>query len=257
MLLIIDTLEKLATIPKENLGLVATMGNLHQGHASLLKRSRLENQATLLSIFVNPTQFNDAGDYTRYPRTLEADLQMAKALGVDYVFLPDENMLYPNGYRYRIYENQLATIMEGKYRPQHFDGMLTVVMKLLQLTQPTNAYFGEKDYQQYQLIQGMARDFFLRSQIIPCETIREDSGLAFSSRNNLLSSERRLFAAQFYQALRLKQDCVAIRHHLEQLDFKVDYIEEHEGRRYGAIFVDQVRLIDNVLLCPSQVENKF
>lgn len=230
----------------ESIGFVPTMGNLHAGHAHLLQRSRQENAVSVLSVFINPTQFNDSKDFKNYPKTLDDDKKIAADNGVDYLFLPTEKLLYPNGYTYKITENTISSQLEGKHRPGHFDGVLTVVMKLLQLIQPNNAYFGEKDYQQLQLIKGLVKEFFLPTNIIGCETVRDANGLAYSSRNNRLSLERQQFAAQFPALLKSHQDCNAIKEKLSSLGFSVDYIEEYQQRRYGAVFLEGVRLIDNL-----------
>ena len=163
-----------------SLGFVPTMGNLHRGHASLFEASQHENDCTIASIFINPTQFNRPEDFTHYPRTLDADLELLSNLGVNYCLLPNEQAMYTDGYHYQIEENHLGLLMEGKQRPGHFTGVLTVVMKLLNLAKPHRAYFGEKDYQQLQLIRGMVNNFFMDIDIKSCPTIREHSGLAFS-----------------------------------------------------------------------------
>jgi pantoate--beta-alanine ligase len=239
-----------ATLPAHHsLGFVPTMGNLHKGHSSLLKRSKAENDATIASLFINPTQFNNASDFANYPKTLENDLKLMEEVGVDFCILPREADIYPAGYRYRIQESPLAQTMEGLHRPGHFDGMLTIVMKLLQLTKPTRAYFGEKDYQQYLLVQGMCHDFFLNVDIIPCPTIREHSGLAYSSRNALLSPSQKNQAEQFAQIFhQTHQSCEAIIQELRSLGIEVEYIEEAQGRRFAAVKIGSVRLIDNYLL---------
>ena len=231
---------------KGSIGFVATMGNLHAGHLSLLERAKAENDYCILSIFVNPTQFNDKNDFTHYPRSLEADLALARSVHTDYVIIPTEQQLYPMGYRYRVSEHELSDLMEGEHRPGHFTGMLTVVLKLLQLIKPQRAYFGEKDYQQYQLIQRMAQDFFLDIDVVGLPTVRETSGLAMSSRNQRLSASGRQLASEFYHALNSKLDSDAVKNKLKALGFQVDYIQDHEGRRFGAVFLEGVRLIDNI-----------
>lgn len=248
-----EIIHDIATIKKlcknqEDVGLVTTMGNLHVGHARLLERSRLENKLSILSIFINPTQFNDSNDFLRYPRSLEQDQQIAAKNQVDYIFVPTESEMYADQYHYKISETEMTKIMEGKFRPGHFDGMLTIVMKLLQIVQPTRVYFGEKDFQQYQLVQGMAKAFFLDTEVIPCQTVRESSGLAYSSRNNLLTPEQKQQAPLFYQALTQSADCQKAAQQLRQLGFEVEYIEDHANRRYGAVYLGKVRLIDNVPL---------
>lgn len=229
----------------QGLGFVPTMGNLHAGHASLFLKSREENSHTVSSLFINPTQFNRPDDFAKYPRTLEADIQVMRDAGVDFCILPDAASLYADDYRYQVQENQLANRMEGAHRPGHFNGVLTVVLKLLQLTKPSCAYFGEKDYQQYLLISGMIEAFFMDIKIKACPTIREPSSLAYSSRNNRLTPEQRLLADQFAHVFHQNKPCTEIIDTLIKLGIKVDYVEEHQGRRYAAVLIGDVRLIDN------------
>jgi pantoate--beta-alanine ligase len=228
-------------------GFVPTMGALHAGHRALLERARAENDFVVLSIFVNPTQFNDANDLVRYPRTLEADLALAAGLA-DAVIVPTEKDLYPDGYNYRVTENMLSRELEGVHRPGHFNGVLTVVLKLLNLVQPQRAYFGEKDWQQLQLVRGMAAAFFLPCEIIACPTIRDPDGLALSSRNTRLSPEGRAQAAVFPQALRNSPDVATAAAALAAAGFTVDYVADEDGVRLGAAYLEGVRLIDNVRL---------
>jgi pantoate--beta-alanine ligase len=237
--------------PALSIGFVPTMGNLHQGHGSLLHKSRHDNEISIASIFVNPTQFNQEADFTHYPRTLDADLERLMQAGVDYCLLPENSAIYADEYRYQISEQHNADIMEGKKRPGHFTGVLTVVMKLFNLIQPTRAYFGEKDYQQLQLIQGMVTAFFMNIDIIACPTIREISGLACSSRNSRLSVTGRNTADQFARIFQDKsQTRNTIIKTLHDLHIDIDYIEEHEGRRFAAVTIDGVRLIDNITIKP-------
>jgi pantoate--beta-alanine ligase len=228
----------------DTIGFVPTMGNLHAGHASLYERSRQENRYTVASIFVNPTQFNQREDFIHYPRTLDADLERLQALAVDFCLLPTEESLYADGYRYQIQENQITQCMEGKHRPGHFNGVLTIVMKLFQIVKPHRAYFGEKDYQQYQIIRDMASAFFMNIDIIPCPTIREPSGLALSSRNNRLSPKERLLAEQFARIFHQEQPENMITM-LQAIGVDVEYIEEHDNRRFAAVNIGSIRLIDN------------
>jgi pantoate--beta-alanine ligase len=232
----------------ETLGVVPTMGALHEGHASLIRRSRAENQWTLVTIFVNPTQFEVASDLEKYPRTPADDLSLLQREGVEFLFLPAERELYPDGYRYRVSEADLSRRLEGAHRPGHFDGVLTVVLKLLQIARADRAYFGEKDWQQLQLVQGMTRAFFLPTTIVACPIVREADGLALSSRNRRLSSADRARAPQFFQILSTAPSADAARHELEHRGFTVDYVEDADGRRLGAIRLGEVRLIDNVAL---------
>jgi pantoate--beta-alanine ligase len=232
------------------IGFVPTMGALHAGHESLLARARAENERVVLSIFVNPTQFNDPGDLAKYPRTLEADLALAERY-VDAVIAPPREEFYPDDYCYRITETDLSRRLEGAHRPGHFDGVLTIVLKLLNVVRPTRAYFGEKDWQQLQLVRGMAAAFFLPVEIVPCATVREPSGLAMSSRNTRLSPAGRAHAARFSRALRDAPDAAAAATQLRADGFEVDYVEDVAGVRLGAVRTEGVRLIDNCRLTPA------
>jgi pantoate--beta-alanine ligase len=233
-------------------GFVPTMGALHRGHASLIERSTAECDATVVSVYLNPTQFNNDSDLANYPRTLDADLDMARQLGVDAVITPSYQALYPDDFRYRVEEASFSRELCGAHRPGHFTGVLTVVMKLLNLVRPDRAYFGEKDYQQYQLIRGMTEAFFLDTRIVPCRTEREADGLALSSRNALLEPQARHTAPRFHCLLRAEASDADVRRALEQAGFEVDYVETRCGRRFGAVTMRgrerDVRLIDNVPL---------
>ena len=231
----------------QRIGLVPTMGALHAGHLALLQRARAESQRVVLSIFVNPTQFDDPNDLANYPRTLEADLELARPF-VDAVFVPTGQEFYHDGYRYRVTETELSRRWEGALRPGHFDGVLTVVLKLLNVIQPQRAYFGEKDWQQLQLIKGMVAALFLPVEIVPCPTVRAADGLALSSRNRRLSELGRSHATAFPRALRTARDAAAAAANLKVHGFEVDYVEDFEGVRLGAVRIDGVRLIDNVRL---------
>ncbi|STX30053.1 pantoate--beta-alanine ligase [Legionella beliardensis] len=235
-----------ATIsPHLTLGFVPTMGNLHAGHASLMERSRQENDLTVVSLFINPTQFNRPDDYTHYPRTLEADLELLQKIGVDYCLLPTEQAMYLDGYRYKITENNLSQVMEGTSRPGHFDGVLTVVMKLLNIVRPKQAYFGEKDYQQYCLIRDMVNAFFMPVTINVCPTIRETSQLAYSSRNNRLTLNERQLAERFAMIFHQDKNCDDLLQELKENKINVEYLVEHDNRRFVAVTIGSVRLIDN------------
>lgn len=235
-----------------SVGFVPTMGALHQGHGSLLQRSVAEEQITVLSIYVNPTQFNDAKDLAAYPDTLEDDLQLAEQLGVDFVILPRYEDVYADGFRFQVEENQLSRGLCGADRPGHFTGVLTIVMKLLNLVAPDRAYFGKKDFQQYTLIKDMCETFFMNVEIVGCQTVRELDGLAMSSRNKLLDAETRSRVAVFYDVLTSASSDRAAILALENFGFKVDYVETIGQRRFGAIVVgldsEKVRLIDNVVI---------
>lgn len=230
------------------LGFVPTMGALHEGHVSLIRRSRAENDRTLVSIFVNPTQFDNSADLRRYPRTIDADMQTLRAERVDFVLVPEAADLYPDEYRYRVSEVEFSRMLEGAHRPGHFDGVLTVVLKLLQIASAERAYFGEKDWQQLALVRGMAHAFFLPTEIVACPTVRETDGLALSSRNRLLSDGDRARASLFYHALSSAATAGAAADRLRQGGFEVDYVEDRDARRLGAVRLGGVRLIDNVPL---------
>ncbi len=229
-----------------SLGFVPTMGALHEGHASLVRKSASENSKTLVSIFVNPTQFNDPKDLEKYPRTLEKDLEVLAQAGADYLIYPTFDSMYRDGYRYQLSEKEFSKTLCGAHRPGHFDGVLTVVMKLLNLAQARRAYFGEKDYQQLELIRGMVDAFFLPVEIVGCPTLREKDGLAMSSRNVNLTREDREKAPLLARALQSHASLQDIRNRLESHGFRVDYIEETKGRRFAAAFLGSVRLIDNI-----------
>ena len=228
------------------LGFVPTMGALHEGHLSLVRRSRAENDRTVVSIFVNPAQFDDHADLAQYPRTVQADLAILNGEGVDFVFVPREPDLYPDGYQYRVTEVGLSTVLEGAHRPGHFDGVLTVVLKLLQIISAERAYFGEKDWQQLTLVRGMVEAFFLSTTIVACRTVREIDGLAVSSRNRRLHPEQRARASGFYRVLSTAPTAEVAAHDLRASGFVVDYVEDRDGRRLGAVRLGGVRLIDNV-----------
>lgn len=232
----------------QSVGFVPTMGALHAGHASLLKQAAKENKISVLSIFVNPTQFNDQKDFQKYPKTWEADLQMATECGISAVLFPEYAQIYPDNYRYKVIEGEFSKILDGIHRPGHFDGMLTVVMKLLNIVQPTRAYFGEKDFQQLRLVEDMVKAFFLPYEIIRGTTVRETSGLAMSSRNTRLSPEGKQKAALIYQVLRSAKSTEEARTQLSAAGFEVDYVEDHQHRRFVAAFLEGVRLIDNVTI---------
>ena len=234
-----------SAIGGQAIGFVPTMGALHRGHASLVERCRAENQIVAVSIFVNPTQFNDPQDLERYPRDLDRDLALLESLGVDDVLAPSAADFYPHGYRYRV-EPSGAAIMEAAHRPGFMQGVLTIVMKLLNLVRPTSAYFGEKDFQQLRSVTEMVEEFFIPTRIIACPTVRAASGLAESSRNARLSPAGREKAAALYRALTESRNSSDARRILEEEGFGVDYVEEHWGRRLAAVFLEGVRLIDNV-----------
>jgi pantoate--beta-alanine ligase len=222
------------------------MGALHEGHRSLVARCRAENEIVAVSIFVNPPQFNDPADLQRYPNTLDRDIALLRSLGTDEVIVPGAAELYPNGYRFRVEPHSSDLVLEGAHRPGFLQGVMTVVLKLLSLVRADRAYFGEKDYQQLRIVTEMTREFFLPTQIVPCPTVREDSGLAMSSRNAHLSREARESAADLFRILTTAPSCAEARAALEERGFRVEYVEERWARRLAAVHIEGVRLIDNV-----------
>ncbi len=240
-----DWLDRRRALDGHSIGFVPTMGALHRGHASLVERCRAENEIVVVSIFVNPSQFNDPKDLDKYPRTIETDLALLRDLGADEVIVPGAADLYPNGYRFRI-EPAGGQAMEGAYRPGFLQGVMTVVLKLLGLVRPDRVYFGEKDYQQLQVVTDMVREFFIPAEIVPCPTVREGSGLAESSRNMRLSPQGREKAAWLFRALTTAANPAEAQAILNQRGFAVEYVEECWGRRFAAAYLEGVRLIDNV-----------
>ena len=231
---------------RKSVGFVPTMGALHAGHVSLFKKSLRENDLTVASIFVNPTQFNNPNDLKNYPATFKNDLNILNKLRIDYLLLPDHKEIYNDNYTYKIIETDFSKLLCGKFRPGHFDGVLTVVMKLLNLVKPDKAYFGEKDYQQLQLIKGMIKSFFMDIKIVSVPTVREKDGLAFSSRNLRLKKDERTTASLFPKILSSNLSVAEIKRKLISNGFKVEYIEQIGQRKFAAVYLGKVRLIDNV-----------
>lgn len=199
----------------KRIGLVPTMGALHNGHASLAERCVRENDVTVVSVFLNPTQFNDKTDLEKYPRTLDADCELLQSKGVEIVFAPSVEEMYPEEDTRVFSYPPTDTVMEGAFRPGHFNGVCQIVSKLFYIVEPDNAYFGEKDYQQIAVIKAMVKDLNLKLNIIPCPVIREESGLAMSSRNTLLTNDERALAANIYRVLQ-ESKCYAKDHDVEQ-----------------------------------------
>jgi pantoate--beta-alanine ligase len=182
-------------------GVVPTMGALHAGHDSLVARARRENQRVIVTVFVNPAQFGPNEDFATYPRPFEQDRARLEALGVDTIFHPPVDQIYPPAFKTRVDPGPLAEVLEGKSRPGHFTGVLTVVLKLFNLTQPKRAYFGQKDFQQVVLVRQLVRDFALPVRIVAVPTVRYPDGLAMSSRNAYLDAAQRQLAPQIYRAI--------------------------------------------------------
>jgi len=254
-----------------SVGFVPTMGYLHKGHMELVKLSKLQNEITVVSIYVNPLQFGVGEDYESYPRDLERDLAMCEEAGVDVVFAPEDQEMYPQLPSVKIDIPGLTDRLEGAYRPGHFNGVSIVVLKLLHIVQPDRAYFGEKDYQQLKVVERLVKDLSLPVEIVPVPTVREKDGLACSSRNVYLSPEERQSALAIYRSFLLAQklfqsgntdanllkeairDFLLKHPHVRKIDYveitdeELNPVEEvKEGDRIlVALYVGNTRLIDN------------
>ena len=191
---------------QESLAFVPTMGALHEGHMSLALEAKKIAQRTVVSIFVNPLQFGPKEDFATYPRTLEHDVKMLGAIGVDALFLPNARDVYPDGFQTYVRNEAMSSFLCGQHRPGHFQGVLTVVAKLFHIVSPDFALFGKKDYQQFRLIEKMAKDLSFRTKVLGLPTVREKDGLAMSSRNAKLTSGERAKAAQIYAGLKVVRD---------------------------------------------------
>ena len=256
----------------KKVGLVPTMGALHAGHASLVKRSVNENEVTVVSVFVNPTQFNDKNDLVKYPRTLDADCKLLEACGATYAFAPSVEEMYPEPDTRQFSYAPLDTVMEGAFRPGHFNGVCQIVSKLFEEVKPHRAYFGEKDFQQLAIIREMVRQMQFDLEIEGCPIVREEDGLALSSRNARLSAEERENALKISQTL-FKSRTFAATHTVSETQkfvedaiaaapgLRLEYFEIVDGntlQKVGnwdqtsyavgciTVFCGDVRLIDNI-----------
>jgi pantoate--beta-alanine ligase len=245
---ITDLEEALGSRRDGSIGLVPTMGAFHEGHLSLFRAAREESETVVVSLFVNPAQFANGEDLARYPRNEQRDLQLAEEIGVDLVFVPGADEMYPPGFQTWVEVEELGRGLEGEFRPGHFRGVATVCLKLFNLVRPERAYFGQKDAQQAAVIRRMVRDLAVPVEIRVLPTVRGPDGLALSSRNAYLSAEARERALALPRALATK-DPVKARELLRDLD--VDYVEVADfGPRVlaAAVRVGGTRLIDNVVL---------
>lgn len=256
----------------KTVGLVPTMGALHCGHISLIKKSVSQNDITVVSVYVNPIQFGPNEDYEKYPRPIEKDIQVCKDNKADFLFLPANETLYNKNFSTYIYNNDISKIMCGITRPMHFQGVCTIVSKLFNIAMPTRAYFGLKDYQQYTIIKQMVKDLNFNVEIVGCPIVREESGLAMSSRNTYLSQEEKVQAAGIYKSLCLAKQLfgegksikdikqVVEENILKIPNSKIDYIELRNSQNLQevddfdknivvavAVKVGNVRLIDNIV----------
>ena len=255
-----------------SIGFVPTMGALHEGHATLVKQCASENKVCVVSVFVNPTQFNNKEDLRLYPRTLEADCEMLEALGTTFVFAPSVEEIYPETDTRLFDFGELDKVMEGRFRVGHFNGVAQVVSKLFGIVQPDAAYFGEKDFQQLAIVREMTKQLDLPIRIIGVPTVRETSGLAMSSRNQRLSETEKANAAEIYRILKKSTEMTDTHSPVEVVDFviksindvsglRVEYFEIVDGNSLQtislwkdadcivgciAVFCGEVRLIDNI-----------
>ncbi len=227
------------------IGLVPTMGALHAGHLSLVERSVGENAATVVSIFVNPTQFNDKNDLKNYPRTLEADCRLLETAGATLVFAPSVDEVYPEPDTRRFSYPPIDTVMEGSRRPGHFNGVCQIVSKLFDMVGPDRAYFGEKDYQQIAVIRAMVADLKLPVELCPCPIVREESGLALSSRNALLSPEEKQLAVNISRTLFASRDYARTHSVAETTRYVTDTLDAIDG-----LDVEYYEIVDGITLQP-------
>ena len=270
---LIDYVERQREMGKK-IGFAPTMGALHQGHLSLYKAAKKENDEVISSIFVNPTQFNNPDDFQKYPKTLEKDIELLEKAGVDAVYVPNVEEMYPDGLNSKKYDfDGLENEMEGKYRPGHFDGVGTIVEELFRQVQPHNAYFGEKDYQQLAIIKKMVEKTKLPVKIHGVPTLREEDGLAMSSRNVRLTETQRKEATIIYETLTkvkewfkvisLEEIKQKVKEIFKNSNFELEYFviadeetlkeanaidEDKEYRAFIVAYADTVRLIDNMHL---------
>ena len=248
---IAEAREELAPMRVGAIGLVPTMGALHEGHLALLGSARAENQTVVMSLFVNPTQFGDDADLARYPRDEGRDLALARESGVDVVFAPSADEIYPPGFQTWVDVTELGSILEGRFRVGHFRGVATVVLKLLAIVRPTRVYFGQKDAQQVEVIRTMIRDLALDVELSIVPTVRDVDGLALSSRNALLSPAERATALELPRALATRDRDAAVKALRASNGLEIDYVEVADFEPpalVGAVRLGSTRLIDNVVL---------
>jgi pantoate--beta-alanine ligase len=248
---ILETREGLAPVRSGSIGLVPTMGGLHEGHLSLLRAARAECDTVVMSLFVNPAQFGDERDLATYPRDEERDLALAEEAGVDVVFVPSTEEMYPPGFQTWVDVTELGSTLEGEFRSGHFRGVATLVLKLFSVVKPQRAYFGQKDAQQVEVIRRMIRDLALEPELRVLPTVRDEDGLALSSRNVLLSPADRERALALPRALATRDPGNARALLAESKGLTVDYVEIADFDPpvlAGAVRVGSTRLIDNVPL---------
>ncbi len=238
----------------KSIGFVPTMGYLHEGHLSLIRRCRKENDVCVVSIFVNPTQFGPGEDYNRYPRDFDRDKALLEKEEVDYLFYPGVQDMYPEGYRTYVEVEELSSVLCGAYRPGHFRGVCTVVSKLFNIVMPHRAYFGQKDYQQYVIIKRMVRDLNFPIEIVMMPIVREADGLAMSSRNTYLNPEERKQAVALYKGLSAAKEAFEMG---ERDADKLRKIIEEEMKKYPLVKVQYIEVVHPETLKPlKKIEKK-
>ena len=239
----------------KSIGFVPTMGYLHEGHLSLVRKARKENDVVVVSIFVNPTQFGPNEDFNRYPRDLERDLKLLENEKVDFVFNPTVEEMYPSGYATYVIVERLTEVLCGRSRPGHFKGVATIVTKLFNIVKPTRAYFGQKDAQQFRVLKRMVEDLNMDVEMIEVPIVRENDGLAMSSRNVYLSPEERKQALSLYESLNLAKQ--AIKNGERDVE-KIKEIMKKNFSRYDKVIVDYIEIVDEKELTPlSKVDGKI
>ena len=234
-----------------SIGLVPTMGALHEGHVALLRAARAETETVVMSLFVNPAQFAESAELARYPVGEERDLDLAREAGVDLVFAPTRDEMYPPGFQTWVDVTELGAVLEGRFRPGHFRGVATIVLKLLSIVRPTHVYFGQKDAQQVEVIRTLIRDLALEVELRVVQTVRDATGLALSSRNALLSPDERRRAIALSRALATRDRELALAELASADGVEIDYVEVADFDPpvlAGAVRIGSTRLIDNVVL---------
>ena len=273
----IDVLQKFLNSIRndgESIGLVPTMGALHQGHFELINYSKKETDLTVCSIYINPVQFNDKKDFVRYPRDEEKDISLLENLGCDVVFIPDDEQMFRGKRLINLDFGSLSNHLEGEFRPGHFNGVALVVSKLFNIVKPEVAFFGQKDLQQYSIIKQMIEEFCFNIELKMIPTVREENGLALSSRNKLFTNEQRKEASKLYQALKKVEDVLqtnnsvleikkVVEKFLSSSNLRLEYFEIvnlenfqpvetiEKNNKYGACiagYLDNIRLIDNIII---------
>jgi len=259
--------------PKDKVALIPTMGALHKGHISLIEKAKNYGDVLIASLFVNPKQFNSSSDFSKYPSNIDKDLEIFSKNGIDIVFAPQKLEVYPESFSSIVKIENLNQILEGSFRKGHMDGVSTIVLKLINLSNPHYAFFGEKDFQQLKLIQQMVKDLSIKTEIVPVKTVRDKNGIALSSRNSLLTEKETVIAREIYKSLLLGIDSYKketydsnqiiknIKNYLQNFpDIKIEYISIRDKNDFKvlsfidrsfvlliAVYINKIRLIDNLI----------